>query len=167
MEPNYSPLNGNASYRLKTTLVSFFYCSNNGESSLFATQIFSLYLSHSPRVWWFFPSPAPSLFLAFFSDTYFRVNMDLILFMVLQSLWKKWLQLSKVVYMYKEHFKFSFLLLWSLVSIGEIPLLLLRHFFFSLGSSMLTSLMYLSVICSPFFMSDPFREKRLDFIHRN
>lgn len=56
MEPNYSPLNGNASCRLKTALLSFFYCSNNGESSLFATQIFSLYLSHSLSFFFFLPS---------------------------------------------------------------------------------------------------------------
>lgn len=59
----------------------------------------------------FSPSPAPSLFLAFFSDTDFQVNVDLIIFMDLQHLWKKWLQFSKVIYMYKEHFKFVFLLL--------------------------------------------------------
>lgn len=124
-------------------------------------------ICHILSGFFFSPSPAPSLFLAFFSGTYFQMNMDLIIFMDLQCLWKKWLQLSKVVYMYKERFKFAFLLLWSLVSIGEMPVLFLRHWFFSLGSSIVTSLLYLSDIYFPIFMSDSFREKQLDFIHRN
>lgn len=128
MEPNYSPLNGNASCRLKTTLVSFFCCSNNGESFYLLPKYFPFICHILPG--FFFPSSVPSLFLAFFSDTDFQVNMDLIIFMSLQRLQKKWLQLSKVVYMFKEHFKVLFLLLWSLVSIGQMPVFFLRHYFF-------------------------------------